>query len=174
MTILPKPTIDKKGNFKLPLPLGLGSFGKDHMEKSLLGVSNIYKQIEYIFHNYYLLIIFPRHLTPHSFRKHSYIFCWYIVVSLYHVCRNFPMAISYNSCSWSRIVSFCLKNNFSSLRQVLSRQLLIFLHRVIIIETKWKKIVIYIVLLFKFDMFVHKDVNVFTYHYLHKYVYIGI
>lgn len=47
MTILPKPTIDKKGNFKLPLPLGLGSFGKDHMEKSLLGVSNIYKQIEY-------------------------------------------------------------------------------------------------------------------------------
>ncbi|XP_061398394.1 integral membrane protein 2C [Musca vetustissima] len=37
MTILPKPSIDKKGNFKLPLPLGLGSFGKDHMEKSLLG-----------------------------------------------------------------------------------------------------------------------------------------
>ncbi|XP_037814784.1 uncharacterized protein LOC119605636 [Lucilia sericata] len=35
MTIITKPSIEKA--FKLPLPLGLGGFGKDHLEKSLLG-----------------------------------------------------------------------------------------------------------------------------------------
>lgn len=38
MTILTKPSNDKKA-IKIPLPLGIGAIGQDHMEKSLLGVS---------------------------------------------------------------------------------------------------------------------------------------
>ena len=40
MTIITKPSFDKKNILKLPLPLGIGAIGKDNLEKSLLGVSN--------------------------------------------------------------------------------------------------------------------------------------